>query len=153
MAFDADLACVEKMFIEGRDKNDARLLPLCMDLTNPSPAIGWANSERLSLVQRGPADLVLALALVHHLAISNNLPLDCIFDFLHKIGRRLIIEFVPKDDPQVARLLQSRPDIFKGYTQHCFEVALKRRFSIVDAMSLEENGRALYLAKSERRSL
>ena len=97
--------------------------------------------------------MVLALALVHHLAISNNLPFDRIFDFLHKISRRLIIEFVPKDDPQVARLLLSRPDSFKGYTQRCFEAALKQRFSIVDAISLEENGRALYLAKSERRPL
>ena len=97
--------------------------------------------------------MVLALALVHHLAISNNLPFDRIFDFLHKISRRLIIEFVPKDDPQVVRLLQSRPDSFNGYTQRSFEAALKQRFSIVDAISLEENGRALYLAKSERRSL
>ena len=80
------------------------LLPLAMDLTNPSTALGWAHQERMSLIGRGPCDTTLALALIHHLAISNNVPLPRIADFFARLGRALIIEFVPKSDTQVQRL-------------------------------------------------
>ena len=75
LAFDIDPAAVEKSYQDLRQRKETRLLPLVMDLTNPSPAIGWQNAERDALSARGPADMVFALALVHHLAISNNVPL------------------------------------------------------------------------------
>ena len=91
------------------------LLPLVLDLTNPSPAIGWHHSERDSVCDRGPVDLAFALALIHHLAISNNVPLARVADFFVDICKALIIEFVPKRDSQVRRLLASRADIrFRG---------------------------------------
>ena len=83
-----------------------------MDLTNPSRNLGWENDERMSFMKRGPIDLVMALALIHHLAISNNLPFDRIAQFFQKICKSLIIEFVPKTDSQVQRLLATREDIF-----------------------------------------
>ena len=112
IAFDFDPSAVEKNYQQMRKNKETKILPLCLDLTNPSPSIGWANKERLSLIERGPADIVLALALIHHLAISNNLPFSLIAAFLSQVCRFLIIEFVPKNDSQVQRLIRTREDIF-----------------------------------------
>lgn len=124
IAFDSDPACVEQAYCEQQASGDPALLPLVLDLTNPSPGLGWAHRERMSLVERGPADLVLALALVHHLALANNVPFSHIAAFLAAIARHLVIEFVPKEDPKVQRLLAGRADIFSDYTQSAFEQAL-----------------------------
>ena len=99
-----------------------------MDLTNPSPGLGWESEERDSLLERGPCDAALALALVHHLAIGNNLPLPMVARFLARVCRTLIIEFVPKSDSQVQRLLASREDIFPDYTRQALRPT-SRRFS------------------------
>ncbi|HPZ08861.1 MAG TPA: SAM-dependent methyltransferase, partial [Candidatus Eremiobacteraeota bacterium] len=98
IAFDIDPAAVEKNYLECVRTKSTNILPLLLDLTNPSPDIGWQNQERESIMKRGPADTVLALALIHHLAISNNLPFYKIADFFSKICKNLIIEFVPKSD-------------------------------------------------------
>jgi hypothetical protein len=94
--------------------------------------------------ERGPADAVLALALIHHLAIGHNLPLERVASYLVRLGKVLIIEFVPKSDPQVTRLLLSRPDIFPGYTKEGFEEAFSRYFSIQAASQIEDSERWLY---------
>lgn len=148
VAFDVDPACVESNYGEIVRRGELRLLPLWLDLTNPSPGLGWAGSERMSLADRGPADLVMALALVHHLAIGNNVPLRNVAAYLSKLGRRLIIEFVPKSDPQVSRLLVVREDVFDTYTQVDFESSFSRHFEIERSDSLQEGGRRLYLMKS-----
>jgi ribosomal protein L11 methylase PrmA len=148
VAFDVDPACVEMNYQACRKEGERHLLPLCMDLANPSPAIGWDHSERRSLAERGPADLALALALIHHLAIGNNLPFDRILEFLQRIARHAIIEFVPKQDPQVQRLLRSRVDIFSDYHEGAFESAVTRRFSIQLRQPLEEGGRVMYVLKA-----
>ncbi len=114
-------------------------------MTNPSPDIGWDNSERKSLLKRGPADAVFALALVHHLAISNNLPLDKIAKFFSRICRNLIIEFVPKNDSQVQRLLATRQDIFADYDQESFKQCFSSYFKIVDSVQITESVRTIYL--------
>jgi hypothetical protein len=98
-----------------------------LDLTNPSPAIGWHNRERESLGQRGPADMVYALAVIHHLAISNNVPLPQAADFFHDIARSLLIEYVPKSDSQVGKLLASRMDILTDIPNK-FEQVFSKRF-------------------------
>jgi len=131
-----------------RENKETTMLPLCLDLTNPSPALGWANEERLSVLNRGPADMAFALALIHHLAISNNLPLSHIADFFSRLCRYLIIEFVEKDDSQVQRLLRTRKDIFNEYTQKDFEVAFQDRFSIIKSEKISDMQRTLYLMKS-----
>lgn len=145
IAFDVDPAAVEKNYRQMRGNKETKILPLCLDLTNPSPSIGWANEERLSLVERGPADTVLALALIHHLAISNNVPFSHIAVFLSKICRFLIIEFVPKNDSQVQRLLRSREDIFPNYTQDHFEASFGDHFSILKHEKIVDTQRTLYL--------
>ena len=145
ISFDIDPAAVEKNYLRCVEKKESSILPLLLDLTNPSPGIGWQNRERLSLQKRGPADTVFALALIHHLAISNNLPFNKIADFFEKICSSLIIEFVPKTDSQVKRLLSTRKDIFPDYKQQIFEDEFNRYFTIRSSVKIKNSERTLYL--------
>jgi len=147
LAFDIDPAAVERNYQDCRQRNEPNILPLLLDLTNPSPGIGWQNQERSSFIERGPADAVLALALIHHLAIGNNLPFPNVTEFLARVGKTLIIEFVPKSDSQVQRLLATRGDIFSNYTQQAFEAAFAQRFSTLESARIEGSQRVLYLMK------
>ena len=151
VSFDVDPAAVERNYLDCVARDDTNILPLVIDLTNPSSGIGWANTERMSLKERGPADAVLALALVHHLAISNNVPFSKIAGFISNICHWLIIEFVPKTDSQVQRLLATREDIFPDYTQEAFEKEFGRLFNVTDTAPIEDSQRTLYLM--QRREL
>jgi hypothetical protein len=144
LAIDIDPACVESNYLAAKSRREIRVLPLCMDLSNPSTSLGWAHQERKSLSQRGPADAILGLALVHHLAIGNNIPFALIADWFQRITRHAIIEFVPKDDVQTKRLLQSREDIFTEYTQDAFEREMGRHFELRGRQEVPNSGRALY---------
>jgi hypothetical protein len=97
------------------------------------------------MVQRGPADCVLALALIHHLAIANNLPLGMIANFFSQCGKWLIIEFVPKEDSQIKRMLTAREDIFVNYTREEFERAFGEYFYMVHRENITDSCRTLYL--------
>jgi hypothetical protein len=125
-------------------KGESRILPLRLDLANPSPALGWANEERDSLFDRGGPDLLLALALVHHIAISNNVPLPRIASTFAKIAPHLVIEFVPKSDPKVMTLLATREDVFPGYTREGFESAFGGFYRICESAQIEGSDRILY---------
>ena len=145
LAFDIDPAAVELNYQAVVTKKETHLLPLLMDFTNPSPGLGWHNHERDSLLERAPADALLALALIHHLAIANNVPLPQLAEFFRSLGHWLIIEFVPKDDSQVQILLASRQDIFPDYHVQGFEAAFGAAFSIHEKIVLPDTGRLLYL--------
>jgi hypothetical protein len=149
IAFDIDPAAVEMNYRQCVAEKEQNLLPLVLDLTNPSPAIGWLNHERMSLLERGPVDAVLALALIHHLAISNNVPLGEVARFFHQAGQWLVIEFVPKADSQVQRLLSTRQDIFPSYTQQGFEKAFMDYFVIHDQQKIPDSERCLYLMQAK----
>ena len=141
-----DLApgAVELKYRQCRQDPDSSLLPLLIDLTNPSPSQGWALQDRQSLVERGPAEGVLALALIHHLAIGNNVPLGPVAEFLSKLGSHQLVEFVPKDDPQIQRMLISREDIFEDYSLKGFERAFEKYFDVRRRTSVGDSGRVLY---------
>ncbi len=124
---------------------DARMLPLVQDLAVPSPAIGWGLQERHSLMERGPADVVLALALIHHLAIGRNIPLPNVAELLARLGKNIIIEFVPKSDSKVQHLLASRKDIFHDYSQEGFEAAMGRHFKLIQKKRIGDSRRTIYL--------
>jgi hypothetical protein len=145
ISFDIDPAAVEQNYQQVKAKKEQNIIPLLLDLTNPSPALGWHNRERESLIERAPADMVLALALIHHLAISNNVPLPQLADFFADAGKWLVIEFVPKSDSQVKKLLSSRKDIFPNYTREAFEEAFAEHFTIREKVAVEESERFLYL--------
>lgn len=145
ISFDIDPAAVERNFLECKKNNEKNILPLVIDLTNPSSSIGWQNDERMSLMDRGPTDTILALALIHHLAISNNVPLNKIAEFFGNLCKSLIIEFVPKTDSQIQRLLVSREDIFDEYTEDNFKIEFEKIFNIVEMVPLKDSKRVIYL--------
>jgi ribosomal protein L11 methylase PrmA len=149
IAFDIDPAAVEKNYRRGASNESRSVLPLVLDLTNPSGAIGWGHNERMSLLDRGPADAVLALALIHHLAISNNVPLGMIAKFFHDTCESLIIEFVPKEDSQVKRLLATREDIFPNYTLEGFKASFEKYFEICDSVTIDDSCRTMFLMKKK----
>lgn len=147
LSFDIDPAAVEKNYLDCKRDKETGILPLLLDLTNPAPGVGWENGERLSLLERGPTDTVLALALIHHMAISNNLPLDRLARFFAGVCKSLIIEFVPKTDSQVKRLLATREDVFPNYTREGFEKTFTECFVVDQSVRISGTERTLYLMR------
>lgn len=145
IAFDVDPAAVEKNYLSVRSAGEENILPLVLDLTNPSPAIGWSNQERPSVLERGPADCCLALALIHHLAISNNVPLPEVARFFGRACNWLIVEFVPKEDKKVQKLLATREDVFPDYERDAFERHFSSVFDIRRRNEIPGSQRTLYL--------
>jgi ribosomal protein L11 methylase PrmA len=145
VSFDIDPAAVEQNYRVVKAQKEQNILPLVLDLTNPSPALGWDNTERDSFSVRGPVDMALALAVIHHLAISNNVPLPQLADFFAAHCKWLVIEFVPKSDSQAQKLLASREDVFPDYTREGFEAEFSARFTIHKCEAVRDSERALYL--------
>jgi SAM-dependent methyltransferase len=150
VAWDVDPAATELHYRRVREDGTTSILPLVLDLGNPSPGLGWANAERRSLRDRADADVVLALALVHHLAISRNVPFDRLAEYFADLAPGLVVEFVPKDDPMVRRLLATREDVFPDYTIEAFRAAFGRRFEILAEAPIEGVSRSLL--RMQRRS-
>ena len=142
VGFDFDHGALEAAF-ERAKAEDLAFLPLLMDAANPSPSQGWAERERQSLGARASADAILALAFVHHLAIGRNVPLDRLIDWLVGLAPTGVIEFVPKSDPMVARMLRLREDIFDAYTEEAFLAAVSARACIVKSIVVSAAGRRL----------
>jgi len=142
---DIDPIAVEKNFSYATKHSLTNLIPIIQDLTQPSPGIGWALKERLPLRDRLKPDLGLALALIHHLAISNNTPFEKIFDFFANLAPNWIIELPTKEDSQVQRLLQNREDIFTNFTLDGFEKAALQHFEILKRCPIDGSQRFLYL--------
>ena len=147
IAFDIDPACVENSYRQVKDKKEQNLLPLLLDLTNPSPPLGWANGERKSVGERANADIIMGLALIHHLAISNNLPFAKIAQYFSQLSDWIIIEFVPKEDDKVQIMLKNRKDIFQQYSISDFEMAFQKYYTIVQKQQIENSKRTLFLMK------
>ena len=147
IAFDIDPLAVESNYIFVKQQDITNILPLVMDLTNPSPSIGWSNDERMGFKERPLPDAVIALALIHHLAISNNLPFAKIARFLSELSENLIIEFVPKSDSQVKILLESRKDIFGDYHEDAFVKEFEVFFDIKAKEKVGGSERTIYWMK------
>lgn len=151
VCFDADAAAVELNYRRTVEAGERDMLPLVLDLANPSPAIGWENRERRSLAERGPVDMALALALVHHLAIGNNVPLPRLASFLATVCRTLVVEFVPREDPKARLLLAGRDDVFADYAPEGFETAFEERFDIERREEIRDSVRSIYLMRRRER--
>lgn len=149
IAMDMDLVTVEKNFHQCKKDNEKNILPLVMDLFNPSPSIGWMQQERKGLMERCNADLGLALALIHHLAISNNLPFYKIAEFFYENVKNLIIEFVPKHDSQVQKMLLNRGNTFENYTEEMFDKNFARYFNIKEKINIKHSLRKIYLMEKK----
>jgi ribosomal protein L11 methylase PrmA len=148
VAHDIDERAVDRHYRSLQSDGLDDILPLCLDLANPSPGTGWAHEERLAAAERMAGGTVIALALVHHLAIGLNVPLPRIVAFLARIARAAVVEFVPKGDPQVARLLATRADVFPDYTLDAFERALSASYTIVERAQVPGTVRTVIAARA-----
>jgi len=147
IAADFDHSAINKLYQKIKKEKEKDILPLLIDLANPSPAIGLNNNERSSFIERMNCDLGFALALVHHLAIGKNIPLEKIAELFGMLTNRLIVEFIPKQDEKVQMMLSQKKDIYADYNEEKFEQALLRYFSISNKQPIANSGRFLYLAQ------
>ncbi len=145
VCFDSDPWCVELNYRNLSKNSSKNVLPLFLDATNPTPAIGWNSNERSSFFERGPADLTLALAVIHHLRITGGAPFSTIVQFFSRFSKNLLIEFVPKEDSQVVRLLSSRTDIYSDYNESEFLSAFKEKFKVLERKEIPQTKRVLFL--------
>ncbi len=147
LSVDFDSNCINELYRKIRKEKIKNILPIVSTLNNPTASIGWNNEERSSLTQRLQADVTLALALVHHLAIAVNVPLGYIAKWLSNMGPYLVIEFVPKFDEKVKQLLANREDIFDNYTLENFENIFSLFYNVVEKEKVGETDRMLFLMK------
>jgi ribosomal protein L11 methylase PrmA len=142
IGFDFDLGALDQAFKRAEEGRLA-FTPLWLDAANPSPDQGWAQRERKGFAARAKADGLLALAVLHHLVIGRNIPMDQAVDWLIDMAPQGVIEFVPKSDPMVKRLLALREDIFPLYDEATFRSLVSRRARIHRAENVAEGGRLL----------
>jgi hypothetical protein len=148
-AVEVDAACSEQLYASSVDPRYAALLnTLRVDLTNPTPAHGWAHSERASFAERSHCDLVLALALLHHLSITHQVPFDRIAAYLAQLAPTAVVEFVPTADPMAQRLLAAREGVTDAFLEslsaRSFEEAFAPLFDCPGRSEALEGGRVLY---------
>ena len=148
IAVDGDERVVGDLYSALRSEGSRSILPLVVDLANPSPGLGWRGVERSRLEERGRPELVLCLALVHHLAIGRNVPFEELVGWLRGLDARLVIEFAGREDPMVKRLLAAkRAETHEGYGRDEFEQALGGGFEVERREELAAGTRTLYLAR------
>jgi SAM-dependent methyltransferase len=148
VAIDADQGPVELLYRTLRDEGDEKILPLTMNAADPSPGLGWRGLERRPLAERGRPDLVLALALVHHISIAANVPVREVVDWLASLGCALVIEFPTRQDPMVQKLLApKREGLHPDYEREFFERCLNEAFDVDRSEVLQSGTRVLYYAR------
>ena len=153
VAMDSDAGSINRLYCELRKEGRTNILPLLINVANPSPAQGWASGERASLIERGKPQLTLALALVHHLVISANVPLEALLEWLSQITGELVIEFISKEDAMVQRLLLNKDDTYGDYNREAFEHYLQQYFRIASRSELPGGTRFLYHATAANSAL
>ena len=148
VALDGDHLAVDRLYRRLAADGPPNVLPLCNDLTDPSPALGWRHSERRTLSERGRPDLVLCLALVHHLVLTANVPVPEVLDWLAGLGRHLVLELVTLEDPMAQRLVRNKGGAHHPYGTELFETELAHRFSVLEQAEIQSGLRRLYLLES-----
>jgi hypothetical protein len=144
LAIDGDAEAIERLYLELRQSGPHNLLPLVQNLANISPSQGWAGKERAAFDARNRPDLVLCLAVIHHMALASNVPIPMFLDWLASLGAKLIIEFVDRDDPMVRKLLANKTEQYADYNKDQFERALLDRFVVEASQPLKGGLRQLY---------
>ena len=150
IAADYDHTALNRLYETIKKTNTKNILPLLIDIANPSPSIGMNNTERTSFLERTNVDLALALALVHHLAIGKNIRFEQIAEFFEALADWVIIEFIPKQDEKVQFMLKQKKDIYAGYTEENFLKGFKKFFNIEDRKRMVGSNRVLFLMKKLR---
>jgi hypothetical protein len=150
VSVDTDHESVERLYLRLRERGDRKILPLTMNLANPSPGQGWAGLERSSFDRRNKPDLIIALALIHHICLGNNVPIPAFLDWLARTGALLVIEYVDRGDAMVREMLSRKSEQHADYTLQAFEKELGLRYEVLRTASLKDGGRKLYLCAPRR---
>lgn len=150
VAVDADHDVVEALYRALRDdgapsSEHRNILPVVMDVANPSPGLGWAGAERAGWGARAKPDLVIFLALIHHLRVVANVPLPLVLDWLRALDAAVLIEFVGREDEMFAHLLANKRERYEDYSAASFEAHLRGRFDVRDRLPLKGGARELFL--------
>jgi SAM-dependent methyltransferase len=151
IAMDADHLTVERLYQTLKAEGNTTILPLVNNVADSSPNLGWRGLERKALAERGTPDLTLCLALLHHVVIGANIPLDEFIDWLAGLGTEVVIEFVTRQDPMVRALLQHKNDHYPDYEVEYFERSLAEAFTVVRREVLSGETRILYHGKAKTR--
>lgn len=144
LAMDIDHFAVERMYRRHKEEGVENILPLVQNVCDPSPSWGWRGRERGELVDRAKPDLVLCLALIHHVVITANVPLDEFIEWLASLTDQLVIEYVSRSDDKVETLLRNKEDKYHDYSRENLESALARHYAIRKTLPLESGNRFLY---------
>ncbi|MCC6286564.1 MAG: SAM-dependent methyltransferase [Chitinophagaceae bacterium] len=147
IAIDNDDRCVNDLYLKCKAETIKNILPLCVDIANPTPAIGWANKEREAFLSRPGADLIIALAVIHHLIIGRNISMPQVAALFRQMGKYIIVEFVPKSDSKVLEMIKNREDIFYDYNEEGFERSFEVYFNIIRKQKINGTDRVLFLMK------
>jgi len=140
---DIDHVAVERIFLD--PETPENILPLVQNVADPSPNWGWRNRERSDLQTRSRPDLVLCLALIHHVVITANIPLAEFIDWLAGLTDKLVIEYVSRSDDKVQTLLRNKEDKYQDYSRESLESNLSRHFVISRREDVNNGNRTLYL--------
>jgi hypothetical protein len=145
VAVDGDHLVVDHLYRALRAEGESRILPLVMDLSDPSPGLGWRSRERPPFVERARPDLVLCLAVMHHLALTGTVPFPEIVAFLRDFDAPVVVEMPHREDPMASRLLaRKRAGTFDHYDRPQWEAALHERFDVQERVTLPSGTRTLY---------
>jgi 2-polyprenyl-3-methyl-5-hydroxy-6-metoxy-1,4-benzoquinol methylase len=142
---DSDHSVINKLYTKIQKKGILNIHPLLINLANPTPSFGLNNLERDSFINRSNTDLVIALALIHHLAIAKNISFEEIANLFRKLGKKLIVEFIPKEDEKIKLLLAQRKDVFENYTEENFLKAFSVYYKIINSQEIGNSKRKLFL--------
>lgn len=149
IATDFDSDCINRLYKRIKQEKITNIYPAVLDLTYPSPSIGWMNEERPAFFNRTKVDVCMALALIHHLAIAKNITFEQLATFFASVCKVLIIEFVPKSDPKVKTLLQWREDIFDKYNERTFEEAFASLLDLEKKLNVSGSDRTMYVYRKK----
>jgi SAM-dependent methyltransferase len=145
-AVESDVVCVAKIISQNKHIKKNNITTFVADITEPTPGLGWENTEKIPLLERLSCEMVLLLAVIHHLAIAKNVPLPLIASLANKLTTNyVIVEFVPKSDNKVKQLLSSKADIFFSYNENHFIDCFSEYFSLIEAHKCEDSERKLFL--------
>ncbi len=143
VGFDYDLNAINNGYKMAK-KEKLNFLPLYFDASNPSSNIGWSQKERKGFVERNNFSGMIALAFEHHLAIAKNIPLDQVVKWLVQIAPQGLIEFVPKSDFTIKKMLNLKGDIFADYNEKNFKNLLQANSKIISETKINESGRKIF---------
>ncbi len=147
IATDFDPYCINTLYKETKAAGIKNILPLLLDLSNPTPSVGVNNEERASFLERANADLIVCLAVIHHLVIGKNIPFNKVASLLCALGKTLIIEFVPKEDEKVQLLLTTKKDIYTNYCKEEFLNVFSNYYTVYKEEKIADSGRILFFMK------